>query len=66
MSNYIYNKTSQQGKISPPSFSLGHSAMAATGNFNYDLEMRRKSQQYSLAVSGTSHNLNNNKKGFFW
>ncbi|KAG0043788.1 hypothetical protein BGZ83_011017 [Gryganskiella cystojenkinii] len=63
MSNYIYNKTSNQGKISPPSFSLGHPATTVTGNFNYDLEMRRKSQQYSLT---SSQNNNNNKKGFFW
>ncbi|GJJ78788.1 hypothetical protein EMPS_11147 [Entomortierella parvispora] len=63
MSNYVYNKTSHQNKISPPSFSLGHSAVAVTGNFNYDLEMRRKSQPYSLTTTGTN---NNNKKGFFW
>ncbi|KAG0084955.1 hypothetical protein BGZ93_006051 [Podila epicladia] len=62
MTNYIYNKTSS-GRISPPSFSLGHPA----GN-DY-LEMRRKSTgpQYTMSTSTTtSVSANNAKKGFFW
>ncbi|KAG0341678.1 hypothetical protein BG000_008368 [Podila horticola] len=61
MTNYIYNKTTTSGRISPPSFSLGHPAS------NDYLEMRRKSTgpQYTMNTS-TSVSANNAKKGFFW
>ncbi|KAG9326985.1 hypothetical protein KVV02_006462 [Mortierella alpina] len=63
MTNYIYNKTSS-GRISPPSFSLGHPA--AQGS-NDTLEMRRKSttgpHQYTMTTSSTTVN---KKGGFFW
>ncbi|KAF9957544.1 hypothetical protein BGZ72_001689 [Mortierella alpina] len=64
MTNYIYNKTSAYGRVSPPAFSLGHSA-------NYDLELRRKSTttiaapQYTMSTM-TSNNSLANKKGFFY
>ncbi|KAG0198368.1 hypothetical protein BGX28_008202 [Mortierella sp. GBA30] len=64
MTNYIYNKTSANGRVSPPAFSLGHSA-------NYDLELRRKSTttiaapQYTMSAM-TSSNSAANKKGCFW
>ncbi|KAG0332304.1 hypothetical protein BG004_001314 [Podila humilis] len=69
MTNYIYNKTSS-GRISPPSFSLGHSA-AASNNNDY-LEMRRKSTtgpQYLVNTTATTTattTSSNAKKGFFW
>ncbi|KAG0203586.1 hypothetical protein BGX28_004189 [Mortierella sp. GBA30] len=65
MSNYIYNKTSS-GRISPPSFSLGHPAATAQGSNDF-LELRRKStgpQQYTMTTSTASSA--NKKGGFFW
>ncbi|KAF9022996.1 hypothetical protein CPC16_003398 [Podila verticillata] len=61
MTNYIYNKTTTSGRISPPSFSLGHPA-------NDYLEMRRKSTgpQYTMSTSTTTSVTANAKKGFFW
>ncbi|KAG0267270.1 hypothetical protein BG011_007681 [Mortierella polycephala] len=60
MSNYLYNKTSSSGRVSPPAFSLGHPA--------YDLELRRKSTttiaapQYMMPSTTSS----SAKKGLFW
>ncbi|KAF9365548.1 hypothetical protein BGX34_009586 [Mortierella sp. NVP85] len=59
MSNYMYNKTSNHGRISPPTFSLGQPAA-------YDLQLRRKSAtmitvpQYTMTSSGA------NRKGSHW
>ncbi|KAG0235029.1 hypothetical protein B0O80DRAFT_492370 [Mortierella sp. GBAus27b] len=56
MSNYMYNKTSSHGRISPPTFSLGQPAA-------YDLQLRRKSAtmitvpQYTMTTS--------NRKGLY-
>ncbi|KAG0003801.1 hypothetical protein BGZ79_011087 [Entomortierella chlamydospora] len=54
MSNYVYNKTSNHGGISPPSFSLGQPVTPS-----YDLQLRRKSMT-TISVPQYSP-----KKGFF-
>ncbi|KAF9984768.1 hypothetical protein BGZ65_012649 [Modicella reniformis] len=60
MSNYMFNKTSGHGRISPPTFSLGQPS-------TYDLQLHRKSTamvavpQYNMTGSSSA-----NKKGFFW
>ncbi|KAF9926788.1 hypothetical protein FBU30_003699 [Linnemannia zychae] len=61
MNNYVYNKTSAHGRISPASFSLGQPAAPATGA-GYDLELRRKSLT-TMAAPQYSMNV---KKNNFW
>ncbi|KAF8937281.1 hypothetical protein EDD21DRAFT_383093 [Dissophora ornata] len=58
MSNYVYNKTSGHGRVSPPSFSLGQPAA-------YDLQLRRKSTTTISAPQYTMSTSSANKKGFF-
>ncbi|KAF9431112.1 hypothetical protein BGZ94_008887 [Podila epigama] len=62
--SYMYNKTTAPGRISPPSFSLGHPANSD------NLEIRRKSTtgpQYMMQTSTTTTGaVNGAKKGFFW
>ncbi|KAI1321835.1 hypothetical protein EDD11_000111 [Mortierella claussenii] len=66
MTNYIYNKTTTSGRISPPSFSLGHPAAGAHNDY---LEMRRRSAtgpQYIMTTTTTTTSTANKKGGFFW
>ncbi|KAF9579907.1 hypothetical protein BGW38_003650 [Lunasporangiospora selenospora] len=67
MTNYIYNKTSS-GRISPPSFSLGHSATTtANAQHNFDpLDMRRKSTTGPQYMMTSATNSASKKGGFFW
>ncbi|KAF9091131.1 hypothetical protein BGX29_005314 [Mortierella sp. GBA35] len=67
MTNYLYNKTSS-GRISPPSFSLGHPAAHHAAGSDY-LDMRRKSTtgpQYTMTTTTTTTSTANKKGGFFW
>ncbi|KAF9352699.1 hypothetical protein BGX26_009509 [Mortierella sp. AD094] len=57
MSNYVYNKTSNHGGISPPSFSLGQPVTPS-----YDLQLRRKS---TTTISVPQYSTTSSKKGFF-
>ncbi|KAF9107724.1 hypothetical protein BGX27_008633 [Mortierella sp. AM989] len=57
MSNYVYNKTSNHGGISPPSFSLGQPVTPS-----YDLQLRRKS---TTTISVPQYTMSATKKGFF-
>jgi len=64
MTNYLYNKTSS-GRISPPSFSLGHPAAHHGAEY---ADLRRKSTtgpQYTMTTTTTS-TATNKKGGFFW
>ncbi|KAG9062678.1 hypothetical protein KI688_004982 [Linnemannia hyalina] len=64
MTNYLYNKTSS-GRISPPSFSLGHPAAHHGAEY---ADLRRKSAtgpQYTMTTTTTS-TATNKKGGFFW
>ncbi|KAG0285201.1 hypothetical protein BGZ96_010507 [Linnemannia gamsii] len=61
--NYLYNKTSS-GRISPPSFSLGHPAANNIHGAEY-ADLRRKSTtgpQYTM----TTNTATTKKGGFFW
>ncbi|KAG0374807.1 hypothetical protein BGX24_009907 [Mortierella sp. AD032] len=66
-SNYINNKTTPAGRISPPLFSLGHPAAAHYQGADYN-DFRRKSTtgpQYTMTTSTTTSTANK-KGGFFW
>jgi len=65
--NYLYNKTTSSGRISPPAFSLGHPATTTMiSNQNY-LDLRRKYTTGPHYSTNTSTTASNNKKGgFFW
>ncbi|KAF9898688.1 hypothetical protein BX616_003715 [Lobosporangium transversale] len=57
MGNYIYNKTSGHGRISPPLFTLDQPAVTPA----YDLQLRRKSTTTVVAPQYAVPS----KKGFF-